>query len=148
MESLRKKWEVAKRTKLEYYTANFNPECWSKYKARTPIDRIQPYLITNISSNARRALTLLCTRSHKLDIEIASWYQNLPNLKTYKVCNEGMVEHECHLLLTCSTYSAIRSRYADILRGSDNLSVILKSSYVYALFTHKVFVLQCMNTPS
>ena len=45
------------------------------------------------------------------------------------------------------TYSAIRSRYADILRGSDNLSVILKkpprrlSSYVYALLTHRDFML-------
>ena len=61
MESLRNKWEDAKWTKLEYYIANINPECWSQYKARVPIDRIQPYLITNMSSNARRALTLLRT---------------------------------------------------------------------------------------
>ena len=58
----------------------------------------------------------------------------------------------CHLLFTCSTYSAIRSRYVDILRGSDNLRSILKtpprrlSSYVYALLTHRDFVLQRMNT--
>ena len=137
----------------EYYIANVNPECWSQYKARMPIDRIQPYLITNMSSNARRALTLLRTRSHKLGIEIASWYQNVTNLKTCKVCNQGMVEDECHFLFTCSTYSAIRSRYADILRGSDNLSAILKtplrrlSSFVYALFIYRDFVLQSMNTP-
>ena len=61
MVSLRKKWEDAKRTKLEYYIANVNHECWSQYKARLPIDCIQPYLITNMSSNARRALTLLHT---------------------------------------------------------------------------------------
>ena len=151
MESLRKKWEDAKRTKLEYYIANIKPECWSQYKARMHIDHIQPYLITNMSSNSHRALTLLCTRSHKLGIEIASWYQNVTNLKT---CNEGMVEDECHLLFTCSTYSAILSRYADILRGSDNIRTILKkpprrlSSYVYVLFTHRDFVLQCMNNPS
>ena len=40
MESLRKKSEDAKRTKLEYYIANINPQCWSQYKARMPIDRI------------------------------------------------------------------------------------------------------------
>ena len=119
-----------------------------------PIDRIQPYLITNMSSNACKALTLLRTRSHKLAIEIASWYQNVTNLKTCKLCNQGMVEDEYHFLFTCSTYSAIRSRYADILRGNDNLSAILKtpsrrlSSYVYALFTYRDFVLQGMNTPS
>ena len=32
---------------LKYYMANVNPECWCQYKARMPIDRIQPYLITN-----------------------------------------------------------------------------------------------------
>ena len=74
----------------EYYIANVNPECWSQYKARMPIDCIQPYLITNMSSNARRALTLH-TRSHKLGIEIASWYQNVTNFKTCKVCNQGIV---------------------------------------------------------
>ena len=153
MESLRMKWEDAKRTKLEYYIANINPEYWSQYKVRMHIDRIQPYLITNMSSNARKALTLRRTRSHKLGIEVASWYQNLTNLKACKVCNEVMVEDECHLLFTCSAYSTIRSRYIVILRGSDNLSVILTtplrrlSSYVYALFTHKDFVLQSMNTP-
>ena len=116
------------------------------------INRIHLYLITIMGSNDRRALTL-CTRSHKLGIEVASWYQNVANLNVCKVCNEGMVEDECHLLFTCSTYSAIRSRYVDILRGNDNLSAILKtpprrlSSYVYALFTHRDFVLQCMNTP-
>ena len=43
MEPLRMKWEDAKRTKLEYCIANGNPECWPQYKARMPIDRMQPY---------------------------------------------------------------------------------------------------------
>ena len=93
------------------------------------------------------------TQSHKLGIEVVSWYQNVTNLRACKVCNEGMVEDECHLLFTCSAYSAIRSRYDDILRVGDNLSTIHKtpprrlSSYVYALFTPREFVLECMNTP-
>ena len=142
VESLRMKWEDAKWKKLEYYIANVNSECWSRYKARMPIDSIQPYLITNMSSNARRGLTLLHTRSHKLGIEVASRYQNVTNLKACKVCNEGVVEGECHLLFAWSAYSAIRSRYDNILRGSDNLSAILKtpprrlSSYVYMLYSH------------
>ena len=51
----------------------------------------------------------------------------LPKLKrqalifyTLKVCNEGTIEGECHLLFTCLVYSAIHARYDDILRGSDN----------------------------
>ena len=32
MEPLRKKWEVAKKTRLEYYAANINPECWVQCK--------------------------------------------------------------------------------------------------------------------
>ena len=58
MESLRNNRVDAKRTKLECYIANVNPECWSQYKASMPIDRIQPYVITNMISNACRALTL------------------------------------------------------------------------------------------
>ena len=65
-------WKDAKRTKLEWYIENVKPECWSQYKARMPIYRIQPYLITNMSSNARSALKLLHTWSHKLGIEVAS----------------------------------------------------------------------------
>ena len=59
-----------------------------------PIDRIQPYLIINMSINDRRALTLVHTRSHKLAIKVASWYQDITNFKACKVCNEGMVEDE------------------------------------------------------
>ena len=86
-------------------------------------------------------------------IEVATCYQNVTNLKTCKMCNEGMVEDECHLLFTCLTYSAIHSRYVDVLGGSDNLSAILKTpprrlSYMSVLFTHRDFVLQCMNTSS
>ena len=58
------------RKKCEDYNANINIECWVQYKARRPIDRIQPYLISNVSINSRRALTLLM-RSHKLGIEVA-----------------------------------------------------------------------------
>ena len=43
VESFRIKWEDVKRTKLEYYITNVNPECWSQYKVRMRIDRIPPY---------------------------------------------------------------------------------------------------------
>ena len=107
-----------------------------------------------MSINSCRALTLLRTRSHNLGIEVALWNQNQPNIKACKVCKEGLVEDEYHLLFTCSAYSAIRESYDDILRGGDDLSVTLKrtprrlSSYVYALFTHRDLVLQSMNIPS
>ena len=75
-------------------------------------------------------------------------------MKTCKVCKEGLVEDEYHLLFTCSTYNTIRESYDDILRGGDDLSVILKrtsmrlSSYVYALFAHRDLMLQDMNIVS
>ena len=99
-----------------------------------------------MSSNSRRGLTLLRTRSHKLDIEVASLHQNASNLKTYKICNEGPVEYEYHLLFICSTYNVIQERFDDILRRCDNLSIILKapprklSTYVHTLtLTQRVF---------
>ena len=79
MDPLRKTWKDAKRTKLEYYIANINPECSVLYKAIRFIDRIQPYLITNMSINSRRAITLLHTRSQNLGIEVASWRNYLHN---------------------------------------------------------------------
>ena len=72
MEPLRKKWTEAKWKKLEYYIAKFSPECWVQCKTRRPILRIQTYLITTMSVNSHRALTLLCTRPHKLGIKIAN----------------------------------------------------------------------------
>ena len=123
---------------------------WVLYKARRLIDCIQPYLITNMGLNSRKALTLLCTPLHNLGIEVALWNQNQPTIKTCKVCKEGLVEDEYHLLFTCSPYSAIRESYDDILRGGDDLSIALKrtprrlSSYVCGLFT----VLESMNIPS
>ena len=51
---------------------------------------------------------------------------NVSNIKVCKVCDEGLVENEYHLLFTCSTYNVIRESYDDILRGGDDLSVTLK----------------------
>ena len=77
VESLRMKWEDAKRTKLEYSITNVDPQCWSQYKARMPVDRIQPYLITNMSSNARRALTLLSLSHHRSYFGLSGYIFNV-----------------------------------------------------------------------
>ena len=62
IEPPRKKWDDAKRTKLEYYIANVtNLECWVQYEARRPFDHILSDLVTNTSINSNRALTPICT---------------------------------------------------------------------------------------
>ena len=78
---------MLKGQKLEHYIRNINPECWVilLYKARSPVHRIQPYLITKMSISSRRALTRLRTRSHNLGIEVALWNQNQPNIKACMV---------------------------------------------------------------
>ena len=78
-----------------------------------------------MTSNGHRALTLLRTRSHKLGIEVASWYQNVTNLKACKVCDEGMVDDECHLLFTRSAY--------------------IKQLIVYTINYHKLVMTCLMN---
>jgi hypothetical protein len=67
----------------------------------------------------------LRTRSHKLGIEVASCHQSASRLKTCKICNQGIVEDEYHLLFTCPAYTMIRERFDDILRGCCALSAIL-----------------------
>ena len=92
MATLRKKWIDAK-----YYI-----ECRVLYKARRPIDCIQPHLVTNMSIiNSRRAVTLFRTWSHNL------------------------IDDEYHLLFTCFAFSAIHTSCDYILRRGDNFSVTL-----------------------
>ena len=140
------------RKKYTWQTSIWNVGFYTRQVS--PNDCIQPYLITNMCIYSRRALTHFCTWSHSLGIEVALWHQNQPNIKACKVCKEGLVEDEYHLLYICSPYSAIRESYDDILRGDDDLNATLKriprrfSSYVYALFTHQDLVLQSMNIPS
>ena len=80
------------------YLANIHSECWVLHKARRPIDGIQPYLITNMSINSRRALAILRTRSPNLDIKVSLWNPNQPKIKACKVCKEGLPEDDYHLL--------------------------------------------------
>ena len=94
-----------------------NLEYWVLYNARRPIDRIQPYLITNMSFNSHRALISFHTRSQNIGIEVALWNQNQPNIKACKICKEVLVEDEYNLLFTCSANSAICESYDEILRG-------------------------------
>jgi hypothetical protein len=86
MESLKVKWKDAREHKLKYYVTNINPECWIQYNVRMSTNRIQPYPITNMSLSSHGALTLLCTRSHKLRTAVASWHQSGSRLKTCKIC--------------------------------------------------------------
>ena len=73
----------------------------------------------------RKALTLLQTHSHKLDVAGAPWKHHA-DMKISKVCNENLVEDEYHLLITCLAYKIIRKKYEDLLDGHDNMSVMLK----------------------
>ena len=72
-------------------------------KAIVPLDRIQPYFITNLS---------ILVPWHS-----ALWHQSPPNLKAGKVCKQGLVQDEDHLLFTWSTYGAICESCDDIKLG-------------------------------
>ena len=79
------KLERCQKNTIRILHCKHHPKCWVLYKERRPIDCIQPYLITNISINSHRALTLIHTRSHKLGIEVALWNQNQLHMKACKV---------------------------------------------------------------
>ena len=76
MESLRKKWEDAKRKTFIYYISNINRECWVQDKVRRPIDCSQPYLITNMSINSQspnyHSLSL------RAQVSSSQWAQSYP----------------------------------------------------------------------
>ena len=59
--------------------------------------------LANMSINSHRAITLRHTRSHDLGIKVALWNQNQPNIKTCKVCKEGLADitwflHALHIV--------------------------------------------------
>ena len=83
----------------------------------------------------------LRTCSHKLGVDVASWYHH-PSMKICKVCNENLVEDECHLILTCSEYKVTREKYDDLLGGHDNLNVILNShqNWWAHLYMHYIYI--------
>ena len=101
-----------------------------------------------MSLNSHRALTLLRTRLHNLDIEFTLWNRNQSNIKICKVCNEGLAGDEFHFFFTCSTYNAIHESYDDMFSGSDDFSFTLKRTPRRLSFTHQDLVLQSMNIPS
>ena len=77
MKPQRQKWDDAKKIKLDYWIANINPECWDQCKARMPIIN----KIINMIIISHTDLTLFCTQSHKLGIEVALWHQNTSNIQ-------------------------------------------------------------------
>ena len=66
------KWKDAKMSRLEYYIANINSQCWPQYKEKMP-KQIQSRLTTTMSLGSQRALTILKTHSLKSRVEVASW---------------------------------------------------------------------------
>ena len=96
LEALRMKVQDDKRSNLEYYITNINPQIFNT----------SPNSLTQVS------------------IEVASWH-HLPNIKICKVCNGNLVKDEYHALITFSSYKVICEKYDDLLDMHDNMSVIL-----------------------
>ena len=58
----------------------------------------------DMSINSRRVVALLRTPLAKLGFGVALWHRSTSNIKACKVCEEGLVEDEYHLLVEEGIY--------------------------------------------
>ena len=66
---------------------------------------------------ARRAITLMRTRSHRLKIETGGWLKIDATKRLCKSCNMQVIEDEAHVALTCPAYEHIRADFQQLLKG-------------------------------
>ena len=105
LEALHNKWRSAvHRSKFEYYCMHIDTHCWERYKS----DKVAQTLIaTPMSHKARRAITMMRTRSHMLKIETGGWLKIDVGMRKCSHCSMGAIEHETHVTLDCPLISML-----------------------------------------
>ncbi|MCO5577182.1 hypothetical protein L7F22_031006 [Adiantum nelumboides] len=124
LDALHMKWQIAlHKSKFEYYCKYINKEYWKQYMTCVP--QAQAHIRTPMPRNARRAITLMRTRSHMLKIEIGGWQQIDAKKRTCNVCDMKRPETEEHVTLECPAYTHIRDGFKPLLQGCTTLEELL-----------------------
>ncbi|MCO5579547.1 hypothetical protein L7F22_033404 [Adiantum nelumboides] len=124
LDALHMKWQTAlHKSKFEYYCKYINKEYWKQYMTCVP--EAQAHIRTPMPRNARRAITLMRTRSHMLKIETGGWQQIDAKKRTCNVCDMKRPETEEHVTLECPAYTHIRDGFKPLLQGCTTLEELL-----------------------
>ena len=74
---------------------------------------------------ARKAITLMRTRSHMLKIETGGWLKIDATKRICTSCNMQAIEDEAHVTLTCPAYEHIRADFQQLIKGYTTFADLL-----------------------
>ena len=113
--------------------------------------QLEKYLTVIRNTNQRRSFTRFRISNHKLMIECGR-YHNIPREERIcKLCKSNEIENEKHFLISCDAYDNIRQDFLTVLTNNtyqreQNLSVdILKSTENETILKLSKFVLSCFE---
>lgn len=127
LDCLHTKWRTTQhRSKFEYYCKHVNPQYWEGYRAN-PMEA-QAHIRTPMPHMARRAISLMRTRSHMLKIETEGWLKIDASKRTCTSCTMQAPEDEAHVTLECPEYAHIRANFQPLLSGCTTFADLLSKT--------------------
>mgnify|MGYP006999767929 CR=1 FL=1 len=89
---------------------------------------MQVHIRTPMSHRARRAITLMRTRSHMLKIETGGWLKMDASRRICTQCDMNAQEHETHVALECPAYAYIRADFQQLTHGCTTFEELLSKT--------------------
>ena len=107
-------WQSAMhKSKFDYYCQKVNKAYWTQYVVEKPESQV--HIRTPMPYTARRAISLMRTRSHTLKIETGCWLKINAKERICKSCNMNAIEDEEHVTMKCPAYEHIRSKFQQLI---------------------------------
>ena len=127
LDSLHTKWRTTPhRSKFEYYCKHVNTKYWEIY--RTSLMEAQAHIRTPMPHMARKAISLMRTRSHMLKIETDGWLKIDASKRICTACTMQAPEDEAHVTLECPAYTHIRDNFQPLLSGCSTFADLLSKT--------------------
>ena len=127
LDALHTKWKMTiHRSKFEYYCKHVNTQYWEHYKTSQP--EAQIHIRTPMPHMARRAISLMRTRSHILKVETGGWLKIDAQKRICNFCDMQAIEDEAHVTLRCPTYEHIRCNFQQLTLGCHTFEDLLSKT--------------------
>ena len=118
------------------FEKNWFKEASKKPKLRTYCtykNKLEPekYVITNLAPHERSILAQFRLGTLPLEIELGRFASLKCEERICKLCNDGSVEDEIHLLFNCKTYAKERKDFFEKVKVDTNNDVIYNLKYLF-----------------
>lgn len=117
-------WKSAiHKSKFDYYCQRVNKSYWTQYIAQTPAAQV--HIRTPMPYKARRAISIMRTRSHVLKIETGGWLKLNASERVCKFCNMNAIEDEEHVTMICPAYEHVRGSFPQLIADCHSFEDLL-----------------------